>query len=160
MVALLLKSLANKENNGSNSSGGGSGGSGGSGSGGGGLWGGHNFKYTCNMGNTTTMQTLLHRLDAKLKHILCQRYAKRGLPTQQAATTSGTRGNTTGVTKSTSAPQSVSASVEQYFSGTSSLQCLLLLQRMHSLKQRTILSTSYQADSPRTASQLMPWNSL
>jgi hypothetical protein len=44
------------------------------------------------------MQTLLHRLDARLKHILCQRYAKHGLPTQQAATTSGTRGNTTGIT--------------------------------------------------------------
>jgi hypothetical protein len=69
-------------------------------------------------------------------------------------------GNTTGVTKSTSAPQSASGSVEQYFSGTSTSQCLLLLQQMHLLKQRTILSTSYRADSPRTASQLMPWNSL
>jgi hypothetical protein len=46
------------------------------------------------------------------------------------------------------------------FSGTSTSQCLLLLRQTHLLKQRTILSTSYRADSPRTASQLMPWNSL
>jgi hypothetical protein len=57
-VALLLKSLANKENNGSNSGGGGSsgssgsgGGGSGSGSGGSGLGGIHEFRYTCNMGN-------------------------------------------------------------------------------------------------------------
>ncbi len=50
-VALLSKSLANKENNSSNSGGGGSSGSGGSGSGGGGLGGIHNFRYTRNMGN-------------------------------------------------------------------------------------------------------------
>ena len=46
-VALLSRSLANKENNG----GGGGGGNGGSGGGGGGLGGGREFKYTRNMGN-------------------------------------------------------------------------------------------------------------
>jgi hypothetical protein len=50
-VALLSKSIANKENIGSNSSGGSSSGSGSSGSGGGGLGGGHDFRYTRNMGN-------------------------------------------------------------------------------------------------------------
>jgi hypothetical protein len=50
-VALLLKSLSNKENNGSNSSSGSSSGSGGGGSGGGGLGGAHEFRYTRNMGN-------------------------------------------------------------------------------------------------------------
>ncbi len=53
MVAPLLKSLANKENNGSNSGGGSSSGgsSGGGSSGSGGLGGAHKFRYTHNMGN-------------------------------------------------------------------------------------------------------------
>ncbi len=51
MVALLSKSLANKENNDSNSGSGGISGSGSGGSSGGGLGGVHNFRYTRNMGN-------------------------------------------------------------------------------------------------------------
>jgi hypothetical protein len=50
-VALLSKSLANKENNGSNSGGGSSSGSSSGSGSGGGLGGGHNFRYTRNMGN-------------------------------------------------------------------------------------------------------------
>ncbi len=50
-VALLSKSLANKENNSSNSSGSGSRGSGGGSSGGSGLGGIHEIRYTHNMGN-------------------------------------------------------------------------------------------------------------
>jgi hypothetical protein len=50
-VALLSKSLANKENNRSNIGGGGSSGSGGGGSGGSGLGGIHKFRYTRNMGS-------------------------------------------------------------------------------------------------------------
>jgi hypothetical protein len=50
-VALLLKSIANKENNSSNSGGSGSSSSGGGSSSGSGLGGGHDFRYTRNMGN-------------------------------------------------------------------------------------------------------------
>ncbi len=72
-VALLSKSIANKENNGSNSGGGGSSGSSGSsggGSGGGGLGGIHEFRYTRNMGNCCWSHGH-HPVDMKHDSVTC-----------------------------------------------------------------------------------------
>jgi hypothetical protein len=75
--------------------------------------------YAYHRANMTTMQTLLHHWDAKLRHTSPQEFARHGRLTQQADTTLITRGSTTAAMKSTSVTPRAFTHASRFSSNTS-----------------------------------------
>ena len=99
----------------------------------------------------------LHHWDARLKHMVLLVYARRGPHTRSVATTLGTHGNTTDVTRSISAQQKLNVSAKQYFP-TQILDNTNYFWRSHLSRPWTILLTSSRANYQRTVSLQMLWS--